>query len=61
VVSREALEVVGGFDEMFGFSRYGVEDFARRVRAANFLIACCEDATRISSRFLKRVVRRQSR
>jgi len=44
VVSREALEVVGGFDEMFGFSRYGVEDFARRVRAANFLIACCEDA-----------------
>jgi hypothetical protein len=44
VVSREVLDVVGGFDEMFGFSRYGVEDFARRVRAANFLIACCEDA-----------------
>lgn len=44
VVSREALEVVGGFDEMFGFSRYGIEDFARRVRAANFLIGCCEDA-----------------
>jgi hypothetical protein len=44
VVRREALEVVGGFDESFGFSRCGVEDFSRRVRAANFLIACCEDA-----------------
>ena len=44
VVSREALELVGGFDETFGFSRYGIEDFARRLRAANFLVACCEDA-----------------
>jgi hypothetical protein len=44
VVSREALEVVGGFDEMFGFSRIGIEDFSRRVRAANFLIAVCDDA-----------------
>ena len=44
VVSREVLEVVGGFDETFGFSRFGVEDFTRRVRAANFLVACCEDA-----------------
>lgn len=44
VVSREALEVVGGFDELFGFSRPGVEDFTRRIRAANFLVACCEDA-----------------
>lgn len=44
VVSREALEVVGGFDEAFGFSRIGVEDFTRRVRAANFLVACCDDA-----------------
>ena len=44
MVSREALEVVGGFDEMFGMSRLGVEDFSRRMRAANFLVACCEDA-----------------
>ncbi len=44
VVSREVLELVGGFDETFGFSRFGVEDFTRRVRAANFLVACCEDA-----------------
>jgi len=44
VVSREALEVCGGFDETFGFSRYGIEDFSRRLRAANFLIACCDDA-----------------
>jgi len=44
VVSREALEVVGGFDETFGFSRVGVEDFTRRLRAANFLIARCDDA-----------------
>jgi hypothetical protein len=44
IVSREVLEVVGGFDERFGFSRLGVEDFTRRVRAANFLLACCDDA-----------------
>ena len=44
VVNREVLEVVGGFDESFGFSRTGVEDFSRRVRAANFYVACCEDA-----------------
>jgi hypothetical protein len=44
IVRREVLEVVGGFDEAFGFSRLGVEDFTRRVRAANFLVACCEDA-----------------
>jgi hypothetical protein len=42
--SREALEVAGGFDETFGFSRIGVEDFTRRLRSANFLVACCEDA-----------------
>lgn len=44
MISREALEVAGGFDETFGFSRLGVEDFTRRLRAANFLVACCEDA-----------------
>ena len=44
MISREALEVVGGFDETFGFSRMGVEDFTRRLRTANFLVACCEDA-----------------
>jgi hypothetical protein len=44
MISREALEVVGGFDETFGFSRLGVEDFTRRLRTANFLVACCEDA-----------------
>lgn len=44
VVRREALEVVGGFDESFGFSRFGIEDFSRRLRAANFFVACCEDA-----------------
>jgi hypothetical protein len=44
VVRREALDVVGGFDESFGFSRFGIEDFSRRLRAANFFVACCEDA-----------------
>jgi hypothetical protein len=44
MISREALEVVGGFDETFGFSRFGVEDFTRRLRNANFLVACCDDA-----------------
>ena len=44
LVSREALQLVGGFDEMFGFSRIGVEDFTRRLRSANFLIARCDDA-----------------
>lgn len=44
MIARAALDLVGGFDEMFGFSRLGVEDFTRRVRAANFLVACCEDA-----------------
>lgn len=44
MVTREALDVVGGFDEMFGFSRVGVEDFTRRLRSANFLVGCCEDA-----------------
>jgi hypothetical protein len=44
IVSREVLDVVGGFDEAFGFSRPGVEDFTRRVRSANFFVACCDDA-----------------
>lgn len=44
MISREALDVVGGFDETFGFSRLGVEDFTRRLRSANFLVGCCEDA-----------------
>lgn len=44
MISREALDVAGGFDETFGFTRLGVEDFTRRLRTANFLVACCEDA-----------------
>lgn len=44
LVSREVLDLVGGFDERFGFSRLGVEDFTRRVRSANVLVACCDDA-----------------
>jgi hypothetical protein len=44
IVRREVLDLVGGFDEAFGFSRFGIEDFTRRVRAANFLVACCDDA-----------------
>lgn len=44
MIGREALRVAGGFDPLFGFSRIGVEDFSRRVRAANFSVACCEDA-----------------
>lgn len=44
MISREALDVVGGFDEMFGFTRLGVEDFTRRLRTANFLVAWCDDA-----------------
>ncbi len=44
VVSREAFETVGGFDESFGFSRFGIEDFTRRVHAANFHVVRCDDA-----------------
>jgi hypothetical protein len=44
VVSRAAFEIVGGFDESFGFSRFGIEDFTRRVRAANLHVARCDDA-----------------
>ncbi len=44
LVSRRALATVGGFDETFGFTRYGVADLSRRLRAANFLIARCDDA-----------------
>jgi hypothetical protein len=44
IVSRAVLAIVGGFDEAFGFSRYGIEDFTRRVRAANFNVVCCDDA-----------------
>jgi hypothetical protein len=44
IVSRAVLDIVGGFDEAFGFSRYGIEDFTRRVRAANFNVVRCDDA-----------------
>ncbi len=44
LTTREVLDVVGGFDERFAFSRIGVEDFARRVRAANFRTVRCDDA-----------------
>jgi hypothetical protein len=44
VVSRAVFAAVGGFDESFGFSRFGIEDFTRRVRAANFHVARCDDA-----------------
>lgn len=44
LVTREALDVIGGFDERFGFSRIGIEDFTRRLRAANFHVARCDDA-----------------
>lgn len=44
VVRRDVLELVGGFDERFGFSRIGIEDFTRRVRSANYLVAVCDDA-----------------
>ncbi len=44
VVARAVFDIVGGFDESFGFSRFGIEDFTRRVRAANFHVARCDDA-----------------
>ncbi len=44
LVRREALETVGGFDERYGFSQYGIADFTRRLRAANYLVARCDDA-----------------
>ena len=44
VVARAVLDIVGGFDEAFGFSRFGIEDFTRRVRSANFHVARCDDA-----------------
>lgn len=43
MVAREALDVVGGFDEAYGFSRCGIEDFTLRLRSANFLVARCDD------------------
>jgi hypothetical protein len=44
MISREALACVGGFDETYGFSRLGMEDFTRRLQSANFLVARCDDA-----------------
>jgi hypothetical protein len=44
VVARHIFDAVGGFDETFGFSRFGIEDFARRVRSANYHVARCDDA-----------------
>ncbi len=44
VVARRIFDAVGGFDESFGFSRFGIEDFTRRVRAANYHVARCDDA-----------------
>lgn len=44
LVSRRAFDLVGGFDPTFGFSRYGIEDFVRRVRSANLGVARCDDA-----------------
>jgi len=44
LVRRAALEAVGGFDERYGFSQYGIADFTRRLRAANYLVARCDDA-----------------
>ncbi len=44
VVARAVLDIVGGFDETFGFSRFGIEDFTRRVRSANFHVVRCDDA-----------------
>ena len=43
MVTREALEIVGGFDEAYGFSRCGIEDFVLRLRSANYLVARCDD------------------
>jgi hypothetical protein len=44
LVLRRTFDVVGGFDPAFGFSRYGIEDFVRRVRSANLRVARCDDA-----------------
>jgi GT2 family glycosyltransferase len=43
VVSRTALDLVGPFDERFGFSRFGTEDLTRRMVAANLTVAVAED------------------
>jgi GT2 family glycosyltransferase len=44
LVSREALQTVGGFHERYGFTQFGIADFTRRLRLANYLIAQCDDA-----------------
>ncbi len=44
VVARNVFDIVGGFDEAFGFSRFGIEDFTRRVRAVNLHVVRCDDA-----------------
>lgn len=44
MVSRTALATIGGFDPAFGFTRYGIADFTRRLVLANVPVARSEDA-----------------
>jgi hypothetical protein len=44
MLSRRALDRVGGFDPAFAFTRFGVADFTRRLFLANVPIARCDDA-----------------
>lgn len=44
MISRRALDAIGGFDPILGFTRYGILDFTRRLSLANIPVGCCEDA-----------------
>ena len=44
MLSRRALERVGGFDPAFAFTRFGIADFTRRLGLANIPLARCDDA-----------------
>jgi hypothetical protein len=44
MISQNALAAVGGFDPVFGFTRFGIADFTRRLVLANVPVARSEDA-----------------
>jgi len=44
MLSRRALERVGGFDPALGFTRFGIVDFTKRMTLANLPLARCDDA-----------------
>jgi hypothetical protein len=44
MLSRAALQRIGGFDPALAFTRFGIVDFTRRLTLANLPLARCEDA-----------------